>query len=147
MRRPRPNPAAGDAPARRSIKDHRAGYRLSPGTLLVARVLSNAHGKQAAPSAMFRRDGALRFRSPWAVAGRCGKARPALVPPRAARSEERRVGKECVSTCRSRWSPAHEKTKKYTIGTRRHLESMIFDTMTDTHKNNKSNTHNKNIHQ
>src|SRR3546814_13975095 len=23
------------------------------------------------------------------------------------RSEERRVGKECVSTCRSRWSPKH----------------------------------------
>src|SRR3546814_12949280 len=23
------------------------------------------------------------------------------------RSEERRVGKECVSTCRSRWSPSH----------------------------------------
>src|SRR3546814_15615972 len=23
------------------------------------------------------------------------------------RSEERRVGKECVSTCRSRWSPDH----------------------------------------
>src|SRR3546814_14437050 len=23
------------------------------------------------------------------------------------RSEERRVGKECVSTCRSRWSPNH----------------------------------------
>src|SRR3546814_11414035 len=30
------------------------------------------------------------------------------------RSEERRVGKECVSTCRSRWSPYHEK-KKITI--------------------------------
>src|SRR3546814_15027976 len=28
---------------------------------------------------------------------------PAAVP----RSEERRVGKECVSTCRSRWSPYH----------------------------------------
>src|SRR3546814_14257373 len=27
-----------------------------------------------------------------------------LVRPR---SEERRVGKECVSTCRSRWSPYH----------------------------------------
>src|SRR3546814_11440144 len=27
-----------------------------------------------------------------------------LVPPR---SEESRVGKECVSTCRSRWSPSH----------------------------------------
>src|SRR3546814_14946996 len=25
------------------------------------------------------------------------------------RSEERRVGKECVSTCRSRWSPLHYK--------------------------------------
>src|SRR3546814_17180068 len=28
------------------------------------------------------------------------------------RSEERRVGKECVSTCRSRWSPDHKKKKK-----------------------------------
>src|SRR3546814_15367417 len=27
--------------------------------------------------------------------------------PRGMRSEERRVGKECVSTCRSRWSPYH----------------------------------------
>src|SRR3546814_12088076 len=27
------------------------------------------------------------------------------------RSEERRVGKECVSTCRYRWSPSHSKTK------------------------------------
>src|SRR3546814_8958626 len=26
---------------------------------------------------------------------------------RARRSEERRVGKECVGTCRSRWSPKH----------------------------------------
>src|SRR3546814_12676362 len=29
------------------------------------------------------------------------------------RSEERRVGKECVSTCRSRWSPYHSKKKTY----------------------------------
>src|SRR3546814_18093365 len=28
-------------------------------------------------------------------------------PYRWSRSEERRVGKECVSTCRSRWSPYH----------------------------------------
>src|SRR3546814_11764915 len=27
--------------------------------------------------------------------------------PAAMRSEERRVGKECVSKCRSRWSPDH----------------------------------------
>src|SRR3546814_17446151 len=39
----------------------------------------------------------------------------ALQPPfdiefaheRDVRSEERRVGKECVSTCRSRWAPSH----------------------------------------
>src|SRR3546814_16300274 len=30
-----------------------------------------------------------------------------LHPVVAQRSEERRVGKECVSTCRSRWSPYH----------------------------------------
>src|SRR3546814_19818373 len=29
------------------------------------------------------------------------------------RSEERRVGKECVSPCRSRWVPVHEKKKTY----------------------------------
>src|SRR3546814_6836243 len=28
-------------------------------------------------------------------------------PQQLRRSEERRVGKECVSTCRSRWSPYH----------------------------------------
>src|SRR3546814_15948970 len=28
------------------------------------------------------------------------------------RSAERRVGKECVSTCRSRWSPSHQKKQK-----------------------------------
>ena len=31
----------------------------------------------------------------------------ALDLPENPRSEERRVGKECVSTCRSRWSPYH----------------------------------------
>src|SRR3546814_7109771 len=31
---------------------------------------------------------------------------PGLAPI-GSRSEERRVGKECVSTCRSRWSPYH----------------------------------------
>src|SRR3546814_16930997 len=34
---------------------------------------------------------------------------------RPSRSEERRVGKEGVSTCRSRWSPYHEKKKKETL--------------------------------
>src|SRR6056297_4322258 len=31
---------------------------------------------------------------------------------RSAGSEERRVGKECVSTCRSRWSPYHSKKQQ-----------------------------------
>src|SRR3546814_4531783 len=35
-----------------------------------------------------------------------GVARHSLMR-QASRSEERRVGKECVSTCRSRWSPYH----------------------------------------
>src|SRR3546814_16961961 len=30
-----------------------------------------------------------------------------ILLPLGIRSEERRVGKECVSTCRSRWSPYH----------------------------------------
>src|SRR3546814_14450607 len=34
---------------------------------------------------------------------------PLHARPVGARSEERRVGKECVSTCRSRWSPYHYK--------------------------------------
>src|SRR3546814_15533099 len=33
--------------------------------------------------------------------------RPERSSSRFVRSEERRVGKECVSTCRSRWSPVH----------------------------------------
>src|SRR3546814_16527609 len=34
------------------------------------------------------------------------------------RAEERRVGKECVGTCRSRWSPPHYTTKKNTYQTK-----------------------------
>src|SRR3546814_20828670 len=34
-------------------------------------------------------------------------APPSVSRPRLRRSEERRVGKECVRTCRSRWSPYH----------------------------------------
>src|SRR3546814_16558795 len=33
----------------------------------------------------------------------------ASTEPRIRRSEERRLGKECVSKCRSRWSPCHYK--------------------------------------
>src|SRR3546814_18856903 len=46
--------------------------------------------------------------------GRMDRRHPrsiAVGPVRTQRSEERRVGKECVSTCRSRWSPYHSKKK------------------------------------
>src|SRR3546814_1650056 len=48
----------------------------------------------------------LGLRAGWGLKGerRARKARKARVR---SRSEERRVGKECVSTCRSRWSPNH----------------------------------------
>src|SRR3546814_2179880 len=43
-----------------------------------------------------------------AAAAGLGKAtQPGRAGRRLPRSEERRVGKECVSTCRSRWSPYH----------------------------------------
>src|SRR3546814_12335608 len=38
----------------------------------------------------------------------------AQIEQAAFRTEERRVGKDGVSTCRSRWSPYHKKKKKYT---------------------------------
>src|SRR3546814_14833676 len=45
---------------------------------------------------------------------RAARRDPRDVLHRVARSEERRVGKECVSTCRSRWSPYHSKKTQHT---------------------------------
>src|SRR3546814_18205858 len=50
------------------------------------------------------------------------------------RSEERRVGKEWGSTCRSRWSPYHyKKTPRWTRGRRNthstHTETMVLSDM------------------
>src|SRR3546814_19319042 len=47
--------------------------------------------------------------------GLLGRANP--VTQIGIRSEERRVGKECVSTCRSRWWPYHEKKNRNNIKT------------------------------
>src|SRR3546814_21168855 len=47
----------------------------------------------------FGKPTASRVRGAWSYAGKMQ------------RSEERRVGNECVSTCRSRWSPYHKKKK------------------------------------
>src|SRR3546814_12300954 len=48
-----------------------------------------------------------------ALTQRIGKCRAPTRHP-SGRSEERRVGKECVSTCRSRWSPYHSKNNNPT---------------------------------
>src|SRR3546814_5895944 len=44
--------------------------------------------------------------------GRHGTGTVVVGINRRQRSEERRVGKECVSTCRSRWSPFHLKKEQ-----------------------------------
>src|SRR3546814_16619520 len=48
----------------------------------------------------------------WRDAVRLANGLPDFPHPFASRSEERRVGQECVSPCRSRWSPYHSKNKK-----------------------------------
>src|SRR3546814_15020100 len=48
------------------------------------------------------------------------------------RSEERRVGKECVSTCRSRWWPNHYKKKKFK--SRKDTLSRVITTTKHIHK-------------
>src|SRR3546814_14061637 len=58
------------------------------------------HRLLPAVGAMERRVLLARLRRPVA-----GHPAAAAVLPGHLRSEERRVGKECVSTCRSRWSP------------------------------------------
>src|SRR3546814_13697863 len=54
-----------------------------------------------------RNEGGARFRSGECALFTESSAGYAGVKAEADRSEERRVGKECVSTCRSRWSPYH----------------------------------------
>src|SRR3546814_2133112 len=63
---------------------------------------------------VFKVDWALADRVPFRDAGcrqagtvHLGGSFQEIAASEAARSEERRVGKECVSTCRSRWSPDH----------------------------------------
>src|SRR3546814_16199250 len=51
------------------------------------------------------------------LAKRCAMGAESSASTLTARSEERRVGKECVSTCSSRWSPYHynKKSSNYTV--------------------------------
>src|SRR3546814_5408582 len=61
-------------------------------------------------SSDLRRGSGLRTKLPQSLPRALGLSAytpSASVGGGATRSEERRVGKECVSTCRSRWSPYH----------------------------------------
>src|SRR3546814_17326212 len=61
------------------------------------------HRVRLAGSANLSGDRAETAYRPWTVEARC----PARSIRQSRRSEERRVGKECVSTCSSRWVPYH----------------------------------------
>src|SRR3546814_19081736 len=81
-------------------RDHLSTHRLLLPLASDGRVIDVLIG-----GAIFRLgDHASESAGPWSY------ARAAGAPPVGfSRSEERRVGKECVSTCRSRWSPYHSK--------------------------------------
>src|SRR3546814_19526899 len=55
---------------------------------------------------LIARDGTVTFPSSGCSAGRCAKV-SGWATDGALRPEERRVGKACVRTCRSRGSPSH----------------------------------------
>src|SRR3546814_8040466 len=77
--------------------------------------IANAFGivlSQSAGSMQYLKNGAWTKRFQIGNAAMSGLiaasfAREGYIGAAEARSEERRVGKECVSTCRSRWSPYH----------------------------------------
>src|SRR3546814_3810415 len=72
--------------------------------LPIARTHLHCSGYRPLRAALCRRaDGPASRGEPLARRGREGTA----FGRAATRSEERRVGQECVSTCRSRWSPSH----------------------------------------
>src|SRR3546814_13466460 len=100
-----------------------AGTRIKSGVTMVERAgvpclfrLSASHGQSETPICVselrlrhLSLAGAMHRLRRVEHAGR-GSGRDRLFGK--ARSEERRVGKECVSTCRSRWSRYNEKKKK-----------------------------------
>src|SRR3546814_11611141 len=71
-------------------------------------------GSHGLPLAAQRRDAGARGSraAPDLQCWRAAEPRRGELGRGGVRSEERRVGKECVSTCRSRWSPYHLKKKK-----------------------------------
>src|SRR3546814_18134523 len=85
---------------RNGLFDH-AGYNAAKGGM---------HGMTTGLAREFARDGiTVNTVAPCAIVTPqyrdIEKSNPELIEQVVNRSEERRVGKECVSTCSSRWSP------------------------------------------
>src|SRR3546814_20404436 len=53
------------------------------------------------------------------------------VPASSGSSEERRVGEECGSTCRTRWLPAHKKTNTTELTKKGKIEKSIYSAKLD----------------
>src|SRR3546814_3372652 len=71
-------------------------------------MICDKRGGKSRPAILFRRNPRAMRASFSCNARRIQDEEPSIGPERMGpRSEERRVGKECVSTCRSRWSPFH----------------------------------------
>src|SRR3546814_11428341 len=102
-----PTAAKDHSRSRGAIPRHPVGLRSRPHADATADLQPLSAVRRAQPRAV------APASSSTAAAGRaalCAEDRAA--PDDAAghaRSEERRVGKECVSTCRSRWSTYHQK--------------------------------------
>src|SRR3546814_16546753 len=98
--RPSPGDRAGRRISRRRgggrAADRRGGHRGRPPTSPLQRDIAGQRDTQA-----------WRLFAGWRGTRR--DVHDAAYDGRDQRSEERRVGKECVSTCRSRWSPYHYK--------------------------------------
>src|SRR3546814_13326433 len=95
--------------ARRAAEQDRFGERamhrrLEPGQVaIIASMLGAAHAISAPPP------NEKKDRKKLDAAKAIDRPKMIWISRRNPRSEERRVGKECVSTCRSRWSPYHYK--------------------------------------
>src|SRR3546814_14547418 len=88
---------SSDLWARRSPAEPSSGRRMARSTRC-----ASSTAKTAIPSPEREFD---HERRPVQSLRRSEDGAPETVGDHDARSEERRVGKECVSTCRSRWSP------------------------------------------
>src|SRR3546814_14190289 len=97
-----------------ALKQALISGHFMPGQKLTLRMLAEALGMSVTPV----REAIHRLTAERALEGAANRS--VRIPPMTRgtilelrdRSDERRVGNECVSTCRSRWSPYHEKKNK-----------------------------------